>query len=143
VSMVATDGHRLALAERRQAVADISSELRMLVPSKAVGQLRRLLGESDEKAEVNISKDDSHLFFSVGSRLLISRQLTGQFPTMRLCYRGRTTRSSSRTARWSGPRFGARHYLRMNIHTQCGFSLSGDGSKYSLQAASMERHKKL
>jgi DNA polymerase III subunit beta len=80
VSMVATDGHRLALAERRQAVAGVSSELRMLIPSKALGQLRRLLGESGEGAEVAISKDDSHLFFSVGGRLLISRQLTGQFP---------------------------------------------------------------
>jgi len=80
VSMVATDGHRLALAERRQAVAGVSSELRMLVPSKALGQLRRLLGEGGEEVEVNISKDDSHLFFSVGGRLLISRQLTGQFP---------------------------------------------------------------
>jgi DNA polymerase-3 subunit beta len=79
VSMVATDGHRLALAEQGQAVGGISSELRMLVPSKAVGQLRRLLGEGGEEAEVDIAKDDSH-FFSVGGRLLISRQLTGQFP---------------------------------------------------------------
>ena len=39
VSMVATDGHRLALAEQRKAVGGVSSELRMLVPSKAVGQL--------------------------------------------------------------------------------------------------------
>ena len=80
VSMVASDGHRLALAEQGQAVGGISSELRMLVPSKAVGQLRRLLGEGGEEAEVDIAKDDSHFFFSVGNRLLISRQLTGQFP---------------------------------------------------------------
>src|SRR5215470_13407370 len=33
VSIVATDGHRLALAERRQAVVGSSSELRILVPS--------------------------------------------------------------------------------------------------------------
>ncbi len=80
VSLVATDGHRLALAERRQAVVSVNSELRMLIPSRAVGQLRRLLGESREEAQVDISKDNSHLFFWVGRRLLISRQLTGQFP---------------------------------------------------------------
>ena len=80
VCMVATDGHRLPLAERRRAVAGINTELRMLIPSKAVGQLRRLLGESGEGASVEIAKDDSHLFFSVGGRLLISRQLSGQFP---------------------------------------------------------------
>ena len=89
VSMVATDGHRLALAERRQAVAGISSELRVLVPSKAVGQLRRLLGESGQEAEVDIAKDGSHLFFSVGGRLLISRQLTGQFPLCRARHNGK------------------------------------------------------
>src|SRR6516225_6908105 len=53
---------------------------------------------------------------------------------MKLCYRGRTTKSSSWTASWSGPQFGAWHYLRMNIHTQCGFNSRRDGSKYSLPA---------
>lgn len=80
VSMVATDGHRLALAERRHTVAGANTELRMLIPKKALGELHRLLGESGEEAAVDISKDDSHLFFSVGGRLLISRQLTGRFP---------------------------------------------------------------
>ena len=80
VSMVATDGHRLPLAERRQAVAGVTGELRMLIPSKSLGQLRRLLGGNGEEAKVDVSRDDSHLFFSVGGRLLISRQLSGQFP---------------------------------------------------------------
>jgi DNA polymerase-3 subunit beta len=79
-SMVATDGHRLALAERRQAVGGVNGELRMLIPNKALRELRRILGEGAEEAKVEIAKDDSHLFFSVGGRLLISRQLTGQFP---------------------------------------------------------------
>ncbi len=80
VSMVATDGHRLPLAERRLAISGVNPELRMLIPSKAAVQLRRLLGESGEEAKVDISKDDSHLFFSVGGRLLISRLLGGEFP---------------------------------------------------------------
>jgi DNA polymerase-3 subunit beta len=79
-SMVATDGHRLALAERRQAVGGVNGELRMLITNKALRELRRILGEGAEEASVEIAKDDSHLFFSVGGRLLISRQLTGQFP---------------------------------------------------------------
>ena len=32
------------------------------------------------KRLVEISKDESHLFFQIGSRVLISRMLTGQFP---------------------------------------------------------------
>ena len=80
MAMVATDGHRLPLAERRHAVSGVNAELRILIPNKALGALRRLLRESGAEANVDIAKNDSHLFFSIGGRLLISRQLTGQFP---------------------------------------------------------------
>ncbi len=80
VTMVATDGHRLALVEREFAVSGISNELRMLIPKKAMAELLRLLGEGEEGASVQISKDESHLFFALGERVLISRMLTGQFP---------------------------------------------------------------
>jgi DNA polymerase-3 subunit beta len=80
ISMVATDGHRLALVERGTPVGGISNELRALVPKKAMGELLRLLPESEEETPVQFSKDESHLFFSVGERVLISRMLTGQFP---------------------------------------------------------------
>lgn len=80
VTMVATDGHRLALVEKSLEVSGLSNELRILIPKKAMGELLRLLSESDEAAPVKVSKDESHLVFSVGERVLISRMLTGQFP---------------------------------------------------------------
>ena len=80
VAMVATDGHRLALVEREVGLQGVSNELRILVPKKAMGGLRRLLTEGGEEAQVEFCKDESHLFFTVGERLLISRMLTGQFP---------------------------------------------------------------
>jgi DNA polymerase-3 subunit beta len=80
VSMVATDGHRLAMVEKQTPVTGLSSELRVLIPKKAMGELQRFLAEADEATPVQFSKDESHLFFSVGERLLISRMLTGQFP---------------------------------------------------------------
>src|SRR5437867_7508193 len=80
VAMVATDGHRLALIERQVEVKGISSELRILIPKKAMGELRRLLAQGGAEASVELSKDESHLFFLLGERLLISRMLTGQFP---------------------------------------------------------------
>jgi len=79
-AMVATDGHRLALVEKETPVTGLSNELRVLIPKKAMGELDRLLAETDEAVPVQFSKDESHLFFSVGDRLLISRMLTGQFP---------------------------------------------------------------
>ena len=80
VSMVATDGHRLAMIECDSKVEGMSNELRALVPKKAMGELLRLLAESDKDAPVQFAKDESHLFFTVGERILISRMLTGQFP---------------------------------------------------------------
>jgi DNA polymerase-3 subunit beta len=80
VSMVATDGHRLALVEREVKIPGLSNELRVLVPKKAMGELLKLLTEAEESSEVAFAKDESHLFFSVGERVLISRMLTGQFP---------------------------------------------------------------
>ncbi len=79
-SMVATDGHRLAIVERDVQVQGLKNELRLLVPKKAMAELLRLLAEVEDEALVEISKDDSHLFFQIGSRILISRMLTGQFP---------------------------------------------------------------
>src|SRR5580698_3989652 len=79
-SMVATDGHRLAIVERDVQVQALKNELRLLVPKKAMGELLRLLAEVEEETIVDISKDESHLFFQVGSRTLIARMLTGQFP---------------------------------------------------------------
>lgn len=79
-SMVATDGHRLAMVERDVQVQGLKNELRVLVPKKAMGELLRLLSEVEEESLVELSKDDSHLFFQIGSRVLISRMLTGQFP---------------------------------------------------------------
>lgn len=78
--MVATDGHRLALVEQVIPISGLSNELRLLVPKKAMAELERLLGEAEDQAPVQVAKDDSHLFFTLGERLLISRMLTGQFP---------------------------------------------------------------
>jgi len=80
VTMVATDGHRLALIERDLQVAGLKNELRVLIPKKAMAELLRLLAESEDGAPVQFSKDESHLFFSAGERQLIARMLTGQFP---------------------------------------------------------------
>jgi DNA polymerase-3 subunit beta len=80
VTMVATDGHRLALIERDIEVPGLKNELKLLIPKKAMGELVRLLSEGEGELPVQISKDESHLFFSLGRRVLICRMLTGQFP---------------------------------------------------------------
>src|SRR6266849_5995024 len=80
LAMVATDGHRLALVETDHKLAGLNSEARVLVPKKAMVEVQRLAAGAGEDAQVEFARDDNHLFFQVGPRLLISRMLTGQFP---------------------------------------------------------------
>ncbi|HYL13466.1 MAG TPA: DNA polymerase III subunit beta [Terriglobales bacterium] len=80
ITMVATDGHRLAHIERNgQKFDGISGEMKTLVPKKAMDELKTLLDSTDVES-IDFAKDESTLYFRVGPRLLTSRQLTGQFP---------------------------------------------------------------
>ena len=80
LAMVATDGHRLALAETDQKLAGLNGEVRVLIPKKAMDEVEKLSSAAGSDAHMEFAKDESHLFFQVGRRLLISRILTGQFP---------------------------------------------------------------
>src|SRR5580698_8768115 len=79
ITMVATDGHRLAHIERSgEKFEGVSGEMKTLIPKKAMDELKSLLDSDIET--IDFAKDESTLFFRVGPRLLTSRQLTGQFP---------------------------------------------------------------
>jgi DNA polymerase-3 subunit beta len=89
MSLVATDGHRLALVTVPRNGGDHDNEVarfkakqgdeeRPILPKKTLGELGRLLAEGDE--EVRFQKGENHLFFDVGERTLISRMIDGQFP---------------------------------------------------------------
>jgi len=80
LAMVATDGHRLALAETDQKLAGLNGEVKVLIPKKAMDEVEKLASVAGSDTHIEFAKDESHLFFQVGHRLLISRILTGQFP---------------------------------------------------------------
>lgn len=80
ITMVATDGHRLAHIERAgEKFEGVSGEMKTLVPKKAMDEIKSLL-DSTEVETIDFAKDESTLYFRIGPRLLTSRQLTGQFP---------------------------------------------------------------
>ncbi len=80
LAMVATDGHRLSFVEKiNENVAGISGEKRVLIPRKALDELRQLLSVSDAET-VEFADDEHTLYFRVGHRSLSSRKLNGQFP---------------------------------------------------------------
>jgi DNA polymerase-3 subunit beta len=79
LTMVATDGHRLAYIEHPEP-NDRAKSFRALVPKKAMNEILRLADESGPEGKAILAGDENHLFFKVGDRLLISRRLTGNFP---------------------------------------------------------------
>src|SRR5437667_1317654 len=80
MSLVATDGHRLALVTvpRDAKTSTDADEVKAILPKKTLGELSRLLQEGD--ADIEYERGENHLFFDVGGRLLISRMIDGQFP---------------------------------------------------------------
>src|SRR3954467_1887201 len=79
MSLVATDGHRLALVTvSRNGTSGGDAENKAILPKKTLGELGRLLSEGD--GDVSYERGENHLFFQVGDRMLISRMIDGQFP---------------------------------------------------------------
>src|ERR1043166_1259415 len=77
VKMVTTDGHRLAFVSTSRSNG-ASDSLDVLIPRKTLAELTKLTSDFD--GDINLGSDENHVYFQVGSRLLISRLLSGQFP---------------------------------------------------------------
>jgi DNA polymerase III subunit beta len=77
LTLVATDGHRLALVEVQHEVG-ITQEVGVILPKKTLLELGKLLLEGD--GDLLFESGENHLFFEVGGRVLISRMIDGQFP---------------------------------------------------------------
>ena len=80
MTMVATDGHRLALVERKAQISNLKGELSVLIPQRMLQVLPQLAEDGGEGASIEVSKNESHLCFSLGSSILASRLLIGEFP---------------------------------------------------------------
>jgi len=74
---VATDGHRLAYTESKlpDGVSDIPS---IIVPRKAVSEVRRLLDQFDE--DINVSLSDAQMRFNIGTTTINTKLIDGTFP---------------------------------------------------------------
>jgi DNA polymerase-3 subunit beta len=83
LEIVATDGHRLALVEKREDslrnVPGNAGEDSVLVPRKALQELQRLEGDAAATA-LEFRRGEHHLSFRLGQRELICRILEGTFP---------------------------------------------------------------
>lgn len=79
LTMVATDGHRLALAQHPVQLGPDASH-KALLPRKAMSEIAKLCADAGPDAKIDFAATENHLFFRIGGRLLISRKLSGNFP---------------------------------------------------------------
>ncbi len=82
VSLVGTDGHRLAMISRPvKSNAAKGEVLSFLLPKKALSELMKLM--EDEDGTFGFSSKDNHLAFICGKRVIVSRKIDGKFPNYR------------------------------------------------------------
>jgi DNA polymerase III subunit beta len=76
MSMVATDGHRLAFMSIHESPGSgVKSDV--LLPRKTLTEVGRL---ADAGVSIEFSQGENHLFFRADGRLLISRKIDANFP---------------------------------------------------------------
>lgn len=80
VWMVGTDGHRLAEVNRSvaQSASQAPQTTEVIVPRKAILELRRLLEDGEGTVRVGLAKN--HVTFSMDHWVLISRLIEGNYP---------------------------------------------------------------
>jgi len=76
LTVVATDGHRLALATLAVALEVPKTEV--ILPRKAILELAKLLGDTEES--VNVRVLENQVAFSFGSISFVSKVVDGKFP---------------------------------------------------------------
>lgn len=83
LTVVGTDGHRLALIIKPME-SGLQEEKKLIVPRKAVSELRRFLPSGvDDKAtgeQVKLSFGEKHLLFNVGTVEFLTRLIDGSYP---------------------------------------------------------------
>jgi len=79
LSMVATDGKRLAVVEKTLK-QDIGRDMRIIVPIKTIQELNRNL---KDEGELSLILGDNQLLFDLDKVVIISRLIEGEFPDYR------------------------------------------------------------
>jgi DNA polymerase III subunit beta len=79
LTMVATDGRRLAMVEQELEFPQ-SHEVDIIIPTKAVNEISRLLGD---EGEVVLRLTNNQIGFDLGNYTLVSKLIEGNYPNYR------------------------------------------------------------
>jgi DNA polymerase-3 subunit beta len=78
IRMVGTDGHRLSMIDR---IVDAKhKEESLIIPKKAMMELRRLLEEDTPKAELRLGFSKNHALFKRDGLVMVSKLIDGNYP---------------------------------------------------------------
>ena len=81
IRLVATDSYRLAVRDLPGAKGVLGEGQKVLVPSRALGELQRLLSGESEAVELHLGAHD--IRFVIGNVKLTTRLIEGEFPPYR------------------------------------------------------------
>jgi DNA polymerase-3 subunit beta len=80
LTLVATDGHRLAFVSKEVGAEVAGGELKAIVPRKALAEVQKMTADAEGDDHVVFGKSDNQVFFLVGAHKLTSNLLEGNFP---------------------------------------------------------------
>jgi DNA polymerase-3 subunit beta len=85
LEFAATDGHRLAVVQSTNEIADSEKPVRLevTVPAKALRELERMLGMRSSTEPLALHLDQGQVVFEWANQRLTSRTLEGQYPAYR------------------------------------------------------------
>lgn len=79
VTMAAADGFRLAV-QRAPIIDPVSSTLSIIVPSRSLAELSRLLTDEKDPVQMMVSSNQNQVFFRLKNADMISQLMQGTFP---------------------------------------------------------------
>jgi DNA polymerase III subunit beta len=77
LTMVATDGHRLAYVSGRLEKGASEERIEVIIPRKTVQEISRI---GDGESEILFGQKDNHVFFKIGKTVMSSTIVPGKFP---------------------------------------------------------------
>ena len=80
LTLVATDGHRLAFISRTLDMQAAKEDVKVIVPRKALAEVSKMTADMNGDDVVKFGQSGNHVFFIVGEHRLTSNILEGTFP---------------------------------------------------------------
>jgi DNA polymerase-3 subunit beta len=76
--LAATDSYRLA--EKKITLEEAVEEKKLVVPSRTMGEVLRILSSADGIEDISLASTDNQISFKIGDTFIVSRIIEGTFP---------------------------------------------------------------